>query len=377
MNRSNRGRLFCIDLLRGVAALSVVYFHSMQRVELKPSVAAGNLVTSIERGALFLSGFGRTGVVLFFVISGFCIHLKFASHSTQAGSSSYPPFVSFWKRRFVRLYPPYLICLLLFMLCQLPWLRPTGEAPWAYDIFMHLFMLQNIDPRTVYSIMPVAWTLAVEEQLYLAYFLMLYLRKHLGWASTLTIAFAARVFFFLIAFFVHRVSGMQIPIEFGLAHWFAWVLGAFAVEAYVSNRQLPTWTRSGAVALLFACIAGCQQYALDHKQLSPWLNKTLWLSADAVWAAAFFVLVNCLVEKERMNNLRFGVVGKFLGTVGLFSYSLYLTHDLVIRFGFNAVLMKSFGFAFFVVIPACVLGAFFYYKMVEEWFEKRSRRISY
>jgi peptidoglycan/LPS O-acetylase OafA/YrhL len=46
----------------------------------------------------------------------------------------------------------------------------------VYDVVMHLLMLHNFDPHTCYSINGVFWTLAIEEQLYLAYFLLLYLQ---------------------------------------------------------------------------------------------------------------------------------------------------------------------------------------------------------
>ncbi len=51
----------------------------------------------------------------------------------------------------------------------------------VYDVVMHLLMLHNLDPHTCYSINGVFWTLAVEEQLYLAYFLLLFLRNRWGW----------------------------------------------------------------------------------------------------------------------------------------------------------------------------------------------------
>ena len=63
----------------------------------------------------FLSSFGYIGVFLFFVISGFCIHLQWAKSQAQGQPQSIK-FGAFWKRRFRRLYPPYLIALALFLL---------------------------------------------------------------------------------------------------------------------------------------------------------------------------------------------------------------------------------------------------------------------
>jgi peptidoglycan/LPS O-acetylase OafA/YrhL len=58
---------------------------------------------------------------------------------------------------------------------------------------MHLLMLHNLDPKTCYSINGVFWTLAIEEQLYLAYFLLLFLRRRWGWSLALTMCLLARL----------------------------------------------------------------------------------------------------------------------------------------------------------------------------------------
>jgi peptidoglycan/LPS O-acetylase OafA/YrhL len=48
------------------------------------------------------------GVPIFFVVSGFCIHVSFQQQSREWGG--------FFLRRFFRLYPAYLAAVLLFML---------------------------------------------------------------------------------------------------------------------------------------------------------------------------------------------------------------------------------------------------------------------
>ena len=91
------------------------------------------------------------------------------------------------------MYPPYFAALALY-LCYLAYKTPvhvTGFYLW--DVLVHLFMLHNLDLRTTYTINGAFWTLAIEEQLYLAYFLLLFLRIRLGWTKTLLLCFSARV----------------------------------------------------------------------------------------------------------------------------------------------------------------------------------------
>ena len=52
--------------------------------------------------------------LVFFVISGFCIHLQWARARAHHQEGQIQ-FGAFWKRRIRRLYPPYLIALVLFL----------------------------------------------------------------------------------------------------------------------------------------------------------------------------------------------------------------------------------------------------------------------
>src|SRR5437762_5261834 len=121
--------------------------------------------------------FGYVGVFLFFVISGFCIHLSRA----RAQAEDKPPigFTTFWKRRLRRLYPPYLIALMLYLVIAGFTTKFEVTGSYLWDVVLHILMLHNLDSHTVYSINGVFWTLAIEEQLYLAYFVLLFLRKRL------------------------------------------------------------------------------------------------------------------------------------------------------------------------------------------------------
>jgi hypothetical protein len=77
-------RLRSIDALRGLAAIGVVLYHTVQR---PPNGIPARLLDWPAYVVQFGSSFGYIGVFLFFVISGFCIHLQWAlsSISHRAG----------------------------------------------------------------------------------------------------------------------------------------------------------------------------------------------------------------------------------------------------------------------------------------------------
>src|SRR5690348_15058864 len=51
---------------------------------------------------------GEYGVQLFLVISGYCIHARWARN---VDISARVEFMGFWRRRLTRLYPPYVLAL--------------------------------------------------------------------------------------------------------------------------------------------------------------------------------------------------------------------------------------------------------------------------
>ncbi|HEV7473441.1 MAG TPA: acyltransferase, partial [Pyrinomonadaceae bacterium] len=244
------GRLQSIDALRGIAALGVVLYHAITQ---SSSALPHNLFRLPVRLLQFVSSFGYIGVFLFFVISGFCIHLQWAKSRANRQPAEIK-FGTFWRRRIRRLYPPYLIAFALFMIMAALTTGINVTHFFVYDVVMHLLMLHNLDPNTCYSINGVFWTLAVEEQLYLAYFLLLFLRTRWGWGPTLLICAAARVAWYMFSHAVWVTAGIGVPVpEAAASHWFTWALGAVAVEAALGLVKLPGWCRNlwlGAAAIV-------------------------------------------------------------------------------------------------------------------------------
>src|SRR5215831_1484464 len=151
---------------------------------------------------------GHLGVPLFFVISGFCIHLRWAKNAAKSGTEHKLDFASFWKRRLHRLYPPYFVALCLTMLLVLAayflhkdfpilTLYPNPRLRWiGIDFIFHVTMLHGLHPildRAGGN--PVYWTLAREEYFYLMYFGLLAWRRRWGMLSSLVMVFVTGLIF--------------------------------------------------------------------------------------------------------------------------------------------------------------------------------------
>jgi peptidoglycan/LPS O-acetylase OafA/YrhL len=367
------GRLQSIDALRGVAALGVVLYHAVLQTQ---NVVPGNLLRWPIEGFVFLSSLGYIGVFLFFVISGFCIHLQWAK--SKVSNNPQPiRFGAFWKRRIKRLYPPYLIAIFLFLLMAALSVGIDVTHFFIYDVVMHLLMLHNLDPHTCYSINGVFWTLAIEEQLYLAYFLLLYLRTRWGWGPTLLICGFTRVGWYFLSHFVWLTSGYGLPVpEAAASHWFTWALGALAVEAAVGLVVLPEWCRNLWLSGLAIIVASTISLALPYAQKDTLLHDLSWMLMHPLWGYGFFVIVNRAVNAERrwVDRWRQPRLVTVAAGIGVFSYSLYLTHELVIMqsWRFTVYSLPPILNTLLVIVPATVGFAWLYYRFCEKPYMRKA-----
>jgi len=360
-------RLRGIDALRGIAALGVVFYHAVER---SPQALPQNVFQYPVRAVQFASSFGYIGVFLFFVISGFCIHLQWAK-GKAAGRETEIRFGAFWKRRIRRLYPPYIIALLLFLLLT-AWTAGIDLTHFFfYDIGMHLLMLHNLDPKTCYTINGVFWTLAIEEQLYLAYFLLLFIRVRWGWSVTIAVCLLARVAWMGFSHLVWLKAGFAIPVpEAAAVHWFTWALGAIGVEVFFGLIKLRGWSRDLRLATVLIVAASAISSSLPLINKDTFLHHASWYLIHPFWGLGFFIVVNRMVLSEQswLRQAKLPSLVSLFSTVGIFSYSLYLTHELVIMQSWQWTnpnwlqLLNVFVF----VIPATILFAWAFF-----WFGEK------
>jgi len=142
-----------LDVLRGVAVLEVMLYH------------AAGLLPALPLKRVF--GAGYTGVDLFFVLSGFLITGILIKARDTDGY-----FKNFYARRAIRIWPLY-YSLLIFTFLVLPVIAPqlrtaifTRSHPWqSFPFFLQNLMLK----KQAFDTLRVTWTLAIEEQFYIVW----------------------------------------------------------------------------------------------------------------------------------------------------------------------------------------------------------------
>lgn len=163
------GRLFLLDALRGLAALTVVLFHWSSYQATPVGIGGGD---GPWRGVLYLVyDHGHVAVDLFFALSGFVFfHLyarRIASGSTDLRS--------FAILRLSRLYPLHFATLLAVLLIQCGWFHLSGahaiyENNDVRHFVLNLLFLNGTGLQTGYSFNGPAWSVSVEILLYGVFF---------------------------------------------------------------------------------------------------------------------------------------------------------------------------------------------------------------
>ena len=300
-----------------------------------------------------LMEFGWTGVQLFFVLSGFLITGILLDMKESLPVRQY--FGKFYGRRFLRIFPLYYFYLALMAVVAYGLIavdfRPKYmhiffnqvwyAVLYVYDLFYRMPWFQPS------QFLDHFWSLAVEEQFYIVWPLLLLLvpQKHL---KRLFVSFIALGVIFRILLYLWYLSGSSSWIfrePFGLVAY-SWPLShldAFALGAYISRYTIWRPRLQLLVLTLLVPVVGfaTNYFATGSIGLVSALGYDSSLSAgyQFIWAHTllnyfFAVLIYCVIHEKFM--VRF-LEMPWLRYLGRISYGMYVYHLALIWFVWNLV----------------------------------------
>lgn len=319
-----------LDFLRGVAALSVVLFH-FGTVEL-PTISSNYLTEFLE--------YGKYGVQVFFVISGFII-----PYSMMKSNYKISDYFNNLLRRFVRINPPSYVAILMSLILYFSAIFITGKP---LDMDWPGFNLTAIIGNLTYSTPflntdwynPVFWTLAIEFQFYFIIGLIL------------PLLYKKNVFITCLIIILILALGL---IKFD---WFFSSSGFFILGILLFLNKERLVTKSIIVALFSITLIFC----LYTTSIIP----------------TIFGLITFLIILSGIN-----VNNKATNYLGKISYSLYITHwvvgaisEIVIK---RIVPLHQYPFGkiilLFVYTSIAVLFASIFYSYIEKPFIVYSNKL--
>lgn len=338
-------RFHSIDLIRGLAAASILVFHfknfaagggSLSRL---PQALDG---VSLLQGMSAIRNYGSWAVMLFWMLSGFVFMNVYGSRR--------PGWWQFWVNRIARLYPLHLLTLLVILALQVLAIRQFGHwlifpADSALEFAKQLFFASAWLGDQHHSFNGPIWSVSVEVLIYLCfYFYAQRAPNNLATCLLAMVGFAA---------LVPVTHGSNLAVcglfFFGGASGYA----LFTLCPPEKRRHL-----AAASAALFVAFTIAGLRFGTHGPLSLWLLPI------------FGTLVLTLACAEEAGLRR---VFQHTGFVGDMSYSTYLWHSplqmlflLGAGFGLWSV-DAAFSNAFFVAYLITVCGvAWLSFRFIEQ-----------
>jgi exopolysaccharide production protein ExoZ len=316
-DRARASYLSCLQILRGVTALGVIFYHA-------------GLFTERYMGHVLLGGFyhlGELGVDFFFVLSGFIITFV---HGDELGQPACAP--RYLARRFFRVYPLlFLLTSLKLVLELMAWQR-GGDGPDLSRILSSYLLLPAPDGGL--PMIPAAWTLQHEMLFYTLFLLALLLGRRVGvwlmvgWVALIVILNSTAI----------KLEGM--PRLLFDAHNVEFVFGILACCFFKSPARRAD-RYAAAILALFGLGCGVWLYDSANGIDQPLMVR---VCLGAGFAAFIFLLAKWERSREPI------AWPSWAWWLGDASYSIYLGHSLILR------VVISYGTSWAAESPALATG---------------------
>ena len=301
---NNKERMNELDALRGIAAVAVVIYHYTTRYnELFPSYSTSS----------FSFPYGKLGVHIFFILSGYVIFL------TLKNVTSYKDFI---KKRAIRLYPAYIFSVILTFSLVSTFGLENRETTF-FEALINLSMLQSFIPG-IGHVDGAYWSLSVEITFYILISIMLYFNK------------------------IHQIYTALL----------IWLLGSmlfFMVTIYMDNHLITSIYHKSISDYSHLFIAGILfnllQKAVKKKYILLLLSTLIYqfILSDII---TFLVISSMyLVFWKIISGKLYYLNNKFLVFLGSISYSLYLIHQNIGYLILNYLHRIGFESSFWIFLP--------------------------
>lgn len=335
-----------IDGLRAIAVLPVIFFHA---------------------GFSAFSG-GYIGVDVFFVISGFLITSILANDIENQNFS----LKNFYERRMRRILPALFLVSLVSVILGWLLMAPTDFAELAGSLVAvalfasNIFFWQESDYfDTTAELQPLlhTWSLAVEEQFYVFYPILLFAIWRFGQKKLFLILSIILLISLTLA---QYAAGEFQSANFYLLPTRAWELMLGALTALLlryktadfatrTQREWASW-----IGLLLILIS---VFTFNKNTPTP----SLYTLIPTVGTALLIYFLDSEAKVARFLSNRI-----FVG-LGLISYSAYLWHQPVFAFARYRTIGELSSVSYIILIALVLLLAFLSWQLVEKPFRDRSK----
>ena len=320
-------KLVNIQHLRAVAAVTVVVAHLGENTN--------DLTEKFGDIATLPNIYGTFGVDIFFVISGFIMYYTSAADFGRPGAIS-----DFLKRRLIRIVPIYWILTLvqaaILFVSRMD--EPARQITWEQMAKSLFFIPYLNDYGKFRPILGVGWSLNFEMLFYAIFAIALLFPKRLGMAVML-LTIPALVTLGSIATPSGALLAWTMPV---MLEFVAGVVIGIAFQRGMLAPRLLVPMLIATLALVVIQEVVLTSPNVPHQELS-------WRVSH--WAFAIAIMLGALVTLQANEEK---AVNRVVTKIGDASYSLYLTHVIVLQFTTVAATVAGASLFHPLVYFACV-----------------------
>ena len=347
----NIQRYYLLDIVRGIAAFSVVIFH--YKIFYRSEIS--NEIFFKENAPLynflyFVYEYGWMAVQFFFILSGFIFYTLYMEKIQNKKISKF----EFFKLRFSRLYPLHfftlLICLLIYVYST-HYGYPGIIVADLKHFILNFFLIHKWGLEELVSFNRPSWSISIESLLYIVFFFVFSFNFNKYAISIICIFVGGAIFF------------LNKNIGYGIYCFFIGGLTCLIFSTSIKIfKNLNIYWLFTFLLLIISCIILTQ------------IENPIYVKIF-IFTFLFPILILNLMSAQNI----FKDIGKIFSIIGDISYSVYLLHYpiqaiiIVILFKMQLKINFDSPTLFISYIIFIFLISFISFKYLEKPFQKLIR----
>jgi len=369
----NRPQFKNLDALRFLAAFSVFIFHFFNEIKGLIDISENNF---LYKGITFFTSKGLLGVNFFFVLSGFLITYLILFEIKHQKSFNLKHFLI---RRTLRIWPLYFIVVLIgFVLFPILFANyNTAHQPLNYVLFLANFDEIWYGANDAVNFLTSPWSVAVEEQFYLVWGILLFGLSRLKTMNLPTLIVLLLLFSF--GFRWLNVENLRVIYYHTFAVMPDILAGAFlGYSVFKKSTWIDKLKSMSQLKILIIYVVGFLLILFKTKLFTGQL-----IVFERYVFALFFAFILLDQIKFKYSIFKIGKI-KLFNHLGKISYGLYMYHLIVLYvlkelflLDLNDYLTNNFVLVIIYFIEGIILTYFvalLSYKLIEKPFLTLKKR---
>ncbi len=355
-SESKNTRIKELDGLRGIAILAAVLYHYANNLINADASKLNLILKSITQ-------FFYTSIDMFFILSGFLLGGILLKNKQSPNF-----FKTFYMRRIYRIVPLYFVLLILvFIICTIGigkgtswWFNPTIPF-WIYFTFLqNIFMgINDIMGNTWLS---PTWSLGVEEQFYLLISFLIYFSPK-----------KLLVYILMVGIICAPIFRYNAPTVYALSTFthcrFDALFGGILIAILYQNKFFTSFFQKHInkfYLFVIFLLAITFLFSIGKWHMELFIVNT--------WFSIIYMLILLLVLNDSRNIFSKLSQIKFFINLGLYSFSIYLFHEIILGlffFSIPAKLPQINSLNDLIMVAFCAFLTFFFARFMYHNFEKK------